>query len=154
MVVLGNGPSLKAENVPPDALPIGVNRAYEEVWCPIVVSGDSAAMYDQYAKAEALLYVWGFQWDKEPGCHLPRVWCFAKPLGNTSSGEFGYYWAQQMRPRRIYLLGFDREGGHFDGSASVKDYRKCERFLCKLWREGTWRWDGGGYVEWDGKPWV
>ncbi len=115
--VLGNGPSLRADRVMPDSVPIGVNRSYEVVQAPIWCTADSLAYkrMNTTGNRPPVVFVRSELWNPKvtpvrPGDSWSKPFRWGDAYGDPavkSSGLVAVRVAMEMNFDRIYLLGFD-----------------------------------------------
>lgn len=116
--VLGNGPSLKVENIPAGAFLIGVNRSYKVAWSPIVCATEGEPARAAYAESGAFAF---FVKRGALPIGMRGVTPLDPPEWAYNAGAFGIWCAAEMRFDRIHLVGFGGDG-HFDGSG--RDFRR------------------------------
>lgn len=123
--VLGNGPGLKAENIPAGAFLIGVNRSYKVVRSPIVCATEGEPARLAYREARAFVYV-------KRGAlpiGMPGVAVFDPPGWAYNAGAFGIWIAAQMGFDRIHLVGFGGEGHFSDDGTKADDRSYYRRYI-------------------------
>lgn len=150
-VVLGNGPSLRADCIPACDI-IGVNRSYEVVWSPRWVTIDYGAfedLYDSDQRKPGLPHV------RRDVIGRPKTPLLPQPLYITEafrgdSGQFGIFIAQLLGYVRIYLLGFDPwtvdkfNGVGHPGTAWALPVRRKTLYKRRT-DPRLWRWNGSSY---------
>lgn len=141
--ILGNGPSLQAERIPEEAMPLGVNRSHEVAWAPIACTIDERAWRTMERSAKALLYICRdtaraegrrvMEWEARgpSGCYAVRA--ALELLGPWD---------------RIYLLGFDPDTlDHFygpDPSWVMRERKRVKKDLSWWSRDKRfYRWADG-----------
>lgn len=154
-VVLGNGPSLRRENIPFETDLIGVNRSYKVARSRIWVTVDSDAF------RRAMRFFKPQRWIPER-IYVRRTalegYQFQVPKQVTvidnfsgNSGLFGVYVAKELGYEEINLLGFDLwTVDHFEGKGHPGASWQREMTRMALWKqredERLRMWNGQNYI--------
>ena len=166
--VLGNGPSLKIQNLPPNTPLIGCNRSYEVVWAPIWCTVDYVAFecaLEAHRPPPEHFYVRTSAVNRLSTPQLPEnITVYPEFRGN--SGLFALRVAMDLGYEEILMLGFDpfthdnfygqnamRSNLHLRSARKAQrkamwKMREDERLF--IWRDGDFH-PLGSHITWDQK---